>query len=389
MDSKWPEEKNQETQVLTERPPAPRGDKAAMCNAINASQYNTTPPTDEQLKNLGAYCAAATNGEQLKCKATIKKKPAAAAPAPPAESRLTPFLPFILIAAGCMHAVLQEELMKEMKGLPLIITSFEFGCCAALSFGWLKLTGADANDAPRWTLLRISLLVLASLVSGNVALRWVSYPIKVVVKSCKLLPTMALGSLLLRKRYTFADGLAAVLLCAGLVGFTLADSNGKGAGQGSSPVGVGVLLFAVSCDAVQVLLSERMLRSAPHLTPMHVMLYTNGFAFIAVALGILATGEHHAAPPSGLPWLQLTIYGACSWVGVCCFIGLTRSWGATAAVVATNARKLLSIVLSFLLFPKPFKASFALSGLAIVGGVLVHTYSKQAKRAAESAKKAE
>jgi len=250
------------------------------------------------------------------------------------------------------------------------------------------MTGADPTNAPRWTLLRISALVLASLVSGNVALRWVSYPVKVVVKSCKLLPTMALGALMLRKRYTLFDQLAAVLLCAGLVGFTLADRDDSGRpssqGGGSSPFGVGVLLVAVSCDAVQVLLSERMLRAAPHLTPMHVMLYTNGFAFVAVSAMILATGEHQHIPAEGLPLAQLTLYGACSWVGVCCFIGLTRSWGATAAVVATNSRKLLSIVLSFLLFPKPFKTSFAFSGLAVVGGVLLHTYSKQAKRAAEA-----
>ena len=166
--------------------------------------------------------------------------------------RMTPLLPFILIAAGCLHAVLQEELMEGMKGLPLIISSFEFGCCALLSLLWLCITGGDPRNVPVWTLLRISLLVLSSLVSGNVALRWVSYPIKVVVKSCKLLPTMALGALLLRKRYTLADQLAAVLLCAGLVGFTLADHGGGGTGKGSSPLGVGVLLFAVSCDAVQV-----------------------------------------------------------------------------------------------------------------------------------------
>ena len=167
--------------------------------------------------------------------------------------RMTPLLPFILIAAGCLHAVLQEELMEGMKGLPLIISSFEFGCCALLSLLWLCITGGDPRNVPVWTLLRISLLVLSSLVSGNVALRWVSYPIKVVVKSCKLLPTMALGALLLRKRYTLADQLAALLLCAGLVGFTLADhGGGTGTGKGSSPLGVGVLLFAVSCDAVQV-----------------------------------------------------------------------------------------------------------------------------------------
>jgi drug/metabolite transporter (DMT)-like permease len=85
--------------------------------------------------------------------------------------------------------------------------------------------------------------------------------VQVVVKSCKLLPTMALGGLLLGKRYSKHEQLAAVLLCAGLVGFTLAEKSGKAAGRPSSPIGVGVLLFAVSCDAVHVLLAERMLKA--------------------------------------------------------------------------------------------------------------------------------
>ena len=308
--------------------------------------------------------------------------------------------PMILIGAGCMHAVIQEQLMHDLSHLPLLITSFEFGCCAVLSLLMLLVRRDDPFNAPRLSLLRISVLVLASLVSGNVALKWVSYPVKVclrlrtttaaqqhthtrtrhrraappprpqsstaaaaqrhtphprltthaaaaihaaphplsqvVAKSCKLLPTMALGSLLLRKRYSRHDQLAALLLCAGLVGFTLADKGpGKsGSAKPSSMLGVAVLLFAVSCDAVQVLLSERMLRAAPHLTPAHVMMHTNGFAFVLVLAGMLATGEASLVPWSTLPWMRLIGYGACSWIGVCCFITLTRSWGATAAVRA-------------------------------------------------------
>ena len=299
-----------------------------------------------------------------------------ASPSSSLERLMTPLMPILLIASGCYHAVLQERLMKDLKGVPLIITSFEFGCCSGMSLLYLLCTRSDPTNVPVGSLLCISLLVLGSLVSGNVALAWVSYPVKVVVKSCKLLPTMALGGLLLRKRYSRYDQLAAVLLCAGLVGFTLADAAGK-SGRASSPLGVGVLLFAVSCDAVQVLLSERMLKGWAHLTPMHVMLYTNGFAFLAVLGGIWITGELEVVPPS-LPWLDLIVYGATSFFGVTCFMGLTRLWGATAAVVATNARKILTVVLSFIIFPKPLGVSHVLSGFAIIGGVALHSYSRRA-----------
>ena len=189
---------------------------------------------------------------------------------------------------------------------------------------------------------------------------------------------MALGAVLLRKRYSRADQLAAILLCAGLVGFTLSGSSAPAVGgEPSSPCGVVVLLFAVSCDAVQVLLSERMLRDAPHLTPNHVMLHTNGFAFLAVLCGVAGSGELARARSVEIPWLTLVLYGACSWIGVSCFVGLTRAHGATAAVVATNGRKLLTVVLSFALFPKPLGTSFVLSGFAVVAGVYIHSKSRK------------
>jgi len=295
------------------------------------------------------------------------------------SSTLSLLAPMLLIGAGCMHAVIQEQLMHELGSLPLLITAADFGSCASLSLARLLARRESLRDAPRWSLLRISVLVLLSLVSGNVALKWVSYPIKVVVKSCKLLPTMALGSLLLRKRYTRADQMAAVLLCAGLIGFTLAERKGGGGGRASSPLGVGVLLLAISCDAVQVLLSERMLRASPHLTAEAVMFHTNGFAFLAVLVAMCVTGEAAAAPWAQLPWLRLLLYGTSSWLGVCCFIYLTRTWGATAAVVATNSRKLLTITLSFIFFPKPLSWSFVFSGLAVVGGIMVKTYGRPPK----------
>ena len=38
--------------------------------------------------------------------------------------------PLLLIAAGVLHAIIQEQIMHELGHLPLLITSFEFGCCS-------------------------------------------------------------------------------------------------------------------------------------------------------------------------------------------------------------------------------------------------------------------
>lgn len=104
---------------------------------------------------------------------------------------ITPFLPFLVVSAGVVHGWLQEELMSSLNvQTPLIIAAFEFVCCTILSIVWL-LANQCPLRAPHGQLFRMSVLVLGSLVAGNLALRWVSYPVKVVLKSTKLLPTMA------------------------------------------------------------------------------------------------------------------------------------------------------------------------------------------------------
>mmetsp|Transcript_34918 Transcript_34918/g.115732 ORF Transcript_34918/g.115732 Transcript_34918/m.115732 type:complete len:327 (-) Transcript_34918:213-1193(-) len=312
------------------------------------------------------------------CQAAMLSKPAASS----GGARLA-MLCGGVVAAGVAHALLQEQMLYAMPAkMPLVVTAYEFGVCSSLSGAYLLLAGGGGARAPLWPLARISALVFASLVSGNVALRWVSFPVKVIVKSCKLLPTMALGSLLLHKSYTVWDHAAALLLCCGLVGFTLAshgsaarEPSGGEEEQQTSWVGLALLMLAVCCDAVQVLLQERMMRSHPLLTPMHVMLFTNGIAFAAVVAAIAFTGEVDAVPV-GLPWGRLLLYGASSWIGVCCFLALTRSHGGTAAVVATNSRKLVSICLSFVVFPKPVSGMMLLSGASVVSGVAIHATRK-------------
>ena len=58
--------------------------------------------------------------------------------------------------------------MHELGDLPLLITSFEFGCCSVMSLAMLLVQKQDPTDAPRLSLLRISLLVLAYVLAVEV-----------------------------------------------------------------------------------------------------------------------------------------------------------------------------------------------------------------------------
>lgn len=60
---------------------------------------------------------------------------------------------------------------------------------------------------------------------SNASLGYLNYPTQVIFKCCKLIPVMIGGILIQQKVYKMIDIIAASCMCAGLILFTLADSN--------------------------------------------------------------------------------------------------------------------------------------------------------------------
>lgn len=77
------------------------------------------------------------------------------------------------------------------------------------------------------------------------------------MKSCKLIPTMALGLLILRRTYSGMEYCAAMMLCVGVSAFTLVDSQ---VSPKFDVKGIALLCLAVAGDAFTVNLQEKILR---------------------------------------------------------------------------------------------------------------------------------
>ena len=108
-----------------------------------------------------------------------------------------------VFASFILHDFLQELIVKTTEGrMPLGMTSFEFLACALCPAVELLVSGrpfATGKRAPCWAFWSLSAFLLASLALGNIALKYVSYPVKVVLKSSKLLPAMFMGKVILGK----------------------------------------------------------------------------------------------------------------------------------------------------------------------------------------------
>ena len=64
------------------------------------------------------------------------------------------------------------------------------------------------------------------------------------------------------------------------------------------------------------------------------------------------------------------------YLGVQCVHGLTKLFGILMTVTATSTRKVLSIVLSFIIFPKPIGISYVFAVLFVFSGVFIRVASK-------------
>lgn len=67
------------------------------------------------------------------------------------------------------------------------------------------------------------------------------------------------------------------------------------------------------------------------------------------------------------------------YLGIQVVLNLVRHFSAVTAVTVTTTRKVMSIVVSFIFFAKPFTWQYVWSGMIIVLGIYLNVYSKRSK----------
>mmetsp|Transcript_25548 Transcript_25548/g.49724 ORF Transcript_25548/g.49724 Transcript_25548/m.49724 type:complete len:433 (+) Transcript_25548:54-1352(+) len=331
-----------------------------------------------------------------------------------------------------LHDILQEKAFRNKDfHFGWLMTTIELGVFASCAN---LFEGASIRSPPKSSVLALfgmlSLVLALSQGSGSAALQYVSFPLKVCFKSCKLIPTMMLGVLITGRRYSTLQYVSAVLMCLSLIllvsapasassrtlvmkttiddapavptpspvlstpggegpvasasseklppfkfpppraevdsakaslGITTATEGPEGSNDEAADAGVtrGVLLLlmAIGCDAIVPNIQEKVLKGMGILA-VDMIMWTNMLSGLGTLLFTIVSGELSAAltlfavEPQILFWLICqAISGYC---GLRCYLLIVRERGAVFAVVVTSFRKIATIVLSFLVFTKPF-----------------------------------
>ena len=80
--------------------------------------------------------------------------------------------------------------------------------------------GLPANTAPVKSYMLVSATFIGAQFFSFHALLYVSYPTQVLAKSCKPIPVMLMGLVVMKRTYPLAKYLFVTLMCAGIIMFS-------------------------------------------------------------------------------------------------------------------------------------------------------------------------
>ena len=156
-------------------------------------------------------------------------------------------LKLALVASGIcfsywLYGFLQEKLITKSRLGATFILVIQTVTNVIVATVWQRIETSSTSSTSKSKGMGLNhiLLFLTSacyvfaMVGSNESLRFVPYPVAVLAKSCKLIPTMVMGSLIERRQYSTQQWAAAICISAGIALFNYSRMPQKQDQQSSS-----------------------------------------------------------------------------------------------------------------------------------------------------------
>lgn len=222
----------------------------------------------------------------------------------------------------------------------------------------------------------LAILLFCGTGLANMAIQWVQFPVKVIIKSSKLVPAMLVSGLLGNSRsYKGSEYFAALALCVGIAVFSMHP------GQGGAPphlvvLGIVLLLVAILGD-VTALNTQQWMMQRRRVPPMSLMLRQNVTSLVLTMcllfttddVGVIKTMLWH----NPKVFLLACAVGMLTSVSVWANTNLVNEAGSVTQVAISTGRKGITVMLSYILFPKPFTRSHFLAIFLVLTGLMLRS----------------
>lgn len=205
----------------------------------------------------------------------------------------------------------------------------------------------------------------------NYSLQYLNYPTQVIFKSAKLL-TIQIGSVfMLGKQYTRRDWFVNALLVMSAILFSLGDSQ---ASPNFNMFGVVVVVLSLVGDSFHSNGQEFIMKKKGS-SLMEMMVFSNFFAGVCVSCVAILKGEVGTAldffGQHPEVFVFITVRTLVIYAGALCYVAIIKHFGAVPAATVTTVRKILTIISSFLMFPKAFSPLYVWAGVVFGTGLFL------------------
>lgn len=236
------------------------------------------------------------------------------------------------------------------------------------------------RNAPMWTHGVVACALTLSRALTFMSLSLLTYPTVTLFKSCKLVVVMIAGLIWFRKRYSLLNYFSAIIIIAGASLFSLADASTLPTFDAR---GVLFVCLSLVADAVHVNMQERILR-VYKASEGEMIFWSNSVGTLLMVVYLLCTGElfeamaYCARHPTTLAMLVLSaLLGYC---GSKAWVRVIHQFGAITATLVGNSRKIFSLILSFVIFPKPVVYHYVVGTVLFFTGVFLNSYADNSEK---------
>ena len=226
--------------------------------------------------------------------------------------------------------------------------------------------GKGSIPVPIATYLGLSILRAIDLGATNLAMQYVNYPAKTLMKSARVVFTMLFGVIVAKRRYQLGDYAVVMIMVAGLALFMHADANSSAVFQ---PFGIMLLVLSLSCDGAISNVSENLMNqfgvgqdefifrlySIATLAILAAATFkgdmTEGarFLFLPGTYDEINNGEEPTWSVAGKIFV-VVLFSTMGFFGSSCSAAITKHFGALTMSITSTARKATTLFLSFAFF---------------------------------------
>ena len=239
-----------------------------------------------------------------------------------------------------------------------------------------ELFGEKPTEISKYQMLILSVTSIASTITSVRSLRYVIYPVQVLFKSCKPVPVMLFGTIL-GKKYPLRKYVNVIIITTGVALFMGAGSSTRKAGGGETTLMGAVLLTISLCFDGATGAYEDKLMGNDHVEPFDLMYNIQlGKSVISFCTLVATNGLSTFAKTiydGGFTLVVLGLTGAMGQVFV--FITISK-FGALNCALIGLARKILSLLLSFVLYGHTLNAFQTMGLLLSLVAMISNFYEK-------------